>query len=331
MTLNTESLLLSRSDVKQCIDMAEVVTIVDAVFKAHGEGKVVMPAKITLDMSSLGIHNYMIPMPAYVEPAGMYGIKWAGGFIDNPSQYDLPFVMATLTLNDPQTGIPLAMMDAMEITNMRTGASAAVAARHLARPDSEVVTFIGCGDQASTSLQALNEVFDLREIRAVDINPKAGKRLVEEGSDLGIEGHVIEDNEEAVRGADIIVTATTAAEPLVMKDWVTPGTFIGKLGSYQELDDELTLNASKIVVDHREQNEHRGELVHLFDDGRITQEDIYGELGEIVAGTLPGRDEESEVIVAALIGMGTEDVAVGAAVLKRARELGIGKRFDFLA
>jgi alanine dehydrogenase len=329
--MSTESILLSRSDVRQCIDMAEVVAIVDAVFKAHGEGKVVMPAKITLDMSSLGIHSWMNSMPAYVEPVGMYGLKWAGGFIDNPSQYDLPFVMATLTLNDPQTGIPLAMMDAMEVTNMRTGASAAVAARYLARPDSEVVTFIGCGAQASTSLQALNEVFDLREIRAVDIDPKAGERLVEEGSDLGIEGRVIKDNEEAVRGADIIVTATTAAEPLVMKDWVAPGTFIGKLGSYQELDDELTLSASRLVVDHREQNEHRGELVHLLEEGRITQEDIYGELGEIVAGTLPGRDQESEIIVAALIGMGTEDVAVGAAVLKRARELGIGKRFDFLA
>jgi ornithine cyclodeaminase/alanine dehydrogenase-like protein (mu-crystallin family) len=292
---------------------------------------VAMPAKITLDMAPLGINNYMIPMPAYVEPAGRYGVKWAGGFINNPSQYGLPFVMATLTLNDPKTGIPLAMMDAMEVTDMRTGASTAVAARYLARSDSEVVTFIGCGAQASTSLQALNEVFNVREIRAVDISPKAGERLVEEARDLGIEGRVIEDNEEAVRGADIIVTATTAAEPLVMKDWVAPGTFIGKLGSYQELDDELTLSASKIVVDHREQNEHRGELVHLFEEGRITQEDIYGELGEIVAGTLSGRDQESEVIVAALIGMGTEDVAVGAAVLKRAQELGIGKRFDFLA
>ena len=331
MTTKTDTLLLSRTDVEQCIEMAQVVAIVENVFKAHGEGKVVMPAKLTLDMASLGIHNYMIAMPAYVEPAQMYGVKWAGGFIDNPSTYNLPFVMATLTLNDPHTGVPLGMMDAIHITNMRTGASAAVAARYLARPDSSVVTFIGCGVQAWTSLQALNEVLDLKEIRAVDINPEASERLVRQAAGLGIQGRAVGDNRQAVEGADVIVTATTADGPLVMKDWVKPGALVAKLGSYQELDDALTLSAAKLVVDHRGQAQHRGELVHLLHDGRITQDDIYGELGEIVAGSLPGREDADEIIIAAMIGMGSEDVAVGAAVLKRARELGLGQCFDFLA
>ena len=331
MTTKTDTFLLSRADVERSMDMAQVVAIVEGVFKAHGEGKVVMPSKITLNMSSLGIPNWMNAMPAYVEPAQMYGIKWAGGFIDNPSRYNLPYVMATLTLNDPHTGVPVGMMDAIHITNMRTGASVAVAARYLARPDSSVVTFIGCGAQAWTSLQALNGVLDLKEIRAVDINPEAGERLVRQAAGLGIQGRAVGDNRQAVEGADVIVTATTADEPLVMKDWVKPGALVAKLGSYQELDDALTLSAAKLIVDHRKQSEHRGELVHLLHDGRITQDDIYGELGEVVAGSLPGREDADEIIIAAMIGMGSEDVAVGAAVLKRARELGVGQRFDFLA
>ena len=331
MAIKTDTLLLSRTDVERCIDMAQVVAIVEGVFKAHGEGKVVMPSKITLNMSSLGIPNWMNAMPAYVEPAQMYGIKWAGGFIDNPSRYNLPYVMATLTLNDPHTGVPVGMMDAIHITNMRTGASVAVAARYLARPDSSVVTFIGCGAQAWTSLQALNEVLDLKEIRAVDINPEASERLVRQAAGLGIQGRAVGDNRQAVEGADVIVAATTTDEPLVMKDWVKPGALVAKLGSYQELDDALTLSAAKLIVDHRGQAQHRGELVHLLDAGRITQDDIYGELGEIIAGSLPGREDADEIIVAPIIGMGSEDVTIGAEVLRRARALGLGQCFDFLA
>jgi ornithine cyclodeaminase/alanine dehydrogenase-like protein (mu-crystallin family) len=329
--MDTGTLLLSQSEVAQCVDMKDIVEIVDTVFKAHGESKVVMPSKITLDMSALGVPNWMNAMPAYVEPAHTYGIKWAGGFINNPKEHDLPYVMATMVLNDPQTGLAKAVMDAMYITNMRTGASAAVGAHYLARADSSIVAFIGSGVQAWTSLQALSLGFEIEEVRAVDIVPEASERLVRQAAGLGINGYPVESNQEAVEGADIIVTATTAAEPLVMKQWVKPGAFVAKLGSYQELDDALTLGADKLVVDHRGQAEHRGELVHLFHTGRITQQEVYAELGDIVAGTLPGRESDDEVIVGALVGMGSEDVTIGSEVLKRARQKKLGQPFNFLA
>jgi len=329
--MKSGALLLSRTDIEQCLDMAHTVAIVEEIFRAHGEGKVVMPAKIKLDMSSLGVPNWMNAMPAYVESAGLYGLKFAGGFRNNPSEHDLPYVMGSLMLFDPKTGIPVAVMEASYITSMRTGAATAVAARYLARPDSSVVTFIGCGVQAGTSLQALSSVLDLREIRAVDPEPDARERLARQASELGISGRAIQDNREAVEGADIIVTATTAAKPLVMKGWIKPGALIAKLGSYQELDDALTLGADKVIVDHRGQAEHKGELAHLFEDGRITQDDVYSELGDVVAEVLPGREDGDEIIIAAMIGMGTEDVGVGAAVLKRAEKSGLGQRFDFLA
>ena len=329
--MSTEALLLSRGDIARCLDMAQTVAIVEDVFRAHGEGKVVMPTKIKLDMSSLGIPNWMNAMPAYVEPAGLYGLKFAGGFINNPAVHDLPYVMGSMMLFDPHTGVLVAVMEAGYITAMRTGATAAVAARYLARPDAGVVAFIGSGLQAGTSLRALDIVLDLKEIRAVDVRPEARDRLVMQARELGIAARAVEDNQEAVEGADIIVTATTAAEPLVMRDWVKPGAFVAKLGSYQELDDALTLSADKLLVDHRGQAEGKGELAHLFAAGQISQDLVHSEVGDVVAGVVPGREGEEEIIIAAMIGMGTEDVAVGAAVLERAKELGLGQRFDFLA
>jgi len=331
VAISNDALLLSRTDIEQCLDMAQTVSVVEEVFRAHGEGRIVMPAKIKLDMTSLGIPSWMSAMPAYVEPAGLYGLKFAGGFINNPSQHNLPFVMGSMMLFDPQTGVLVAVMEAGYITSMRTGAVAGVAARYLARRDSSIVAFIGCGVQARTSLQALDLVLDLKEIRAVDIEAQARDRLVGQARELGIPARAAKDIQDAVEGAEIIVVATTAVGPLVMKDWVKSGAFVAKLGSYQELDDALTLSADKLIVDHREQAEHKGELAHMFEGGRLTQDGIYGEVGDIVARILPGREHDREVIIAAMIGMGTEDVGVGAQVLRRAKQLGLGQRFDFLA
>ncbi|MFW6116169.1 MAG: ornithine cyclodeaminase family protein [bacterium] len=327
----TGTLLLAKTDVAQCLDMVEDLALLESAFRAQGEGRAAMPPKITLDMSGLDIPNWMNAMPAYLTSAEMCGIKWAGGFIDNPTKHSLPYVMATLILNDPQTGLAVAIMDAADITAVRTGGSAAIAARYLARSDARVVALVGCGTQATVSLEALNLLFDLEEVRASDVLFQARDRLARRATELGMQGRAVDSNREALEGADIILTATTSDEPLVMKDWVDPGAVIIDLGSYQELDDALTRTADKLIVDHRVQTEHRGELAHLFQSGRMTQDDIYCELGEIIAGLVPGRESDDEIIVVIPIGMASMDVAIGAAVLKRAQDLGLGQRFDFLA
>ncbi len=325
------TLLLSRSDVERCLEVSEVVALVERVFEEHTKGEIAMPPKVSLDMSAFGIPSWMNAMPAYDHFIGVHGLKWIGGFADNASTAELPYLMGTLLLNDPRTGMTTAMMDATRITSMRTGASAAVAARHLARSDSAVATVIGCGVQGVDSLRCLHHVFKLEEVRAVDLEQDARRAFLEEAAALGINGRAVEDIREAVADADIIVMATTANEPLVMWDWLNPGAFIADLGSYQELSDEVVMRADKRVVDHRAQAEHRGELARLFRGRRITQEDVYAELGEIVVGTVPGREADAEIIVAALIGMASEDVAVGNAVVQRARTLELGQCFDFLA
>ena len=329
--IDTRTLLLSQSDVARCLKMGEVVDIVERTFRAHGEGRVVMPPKVNLDLSSMGLKHGINALPAFVQGGAVYGIKWVGGFWENPQRFQLPYLMAVLVLNDLRSGVPLAIMDATRITAMRTGAAAAVAAKHLAAPGARVAAIVGCGVQGLASLEALRVACPLQEIRAADARAEAREALAARARELGLRAVAAETIRAAVEGADIIVTATTADEPLVRREWVKPGAVVAKLGSFQELDDALTLGADKLVVDHREQNQHRGELAHLFRTGRLTQAGVHAQLGEIVAGSRPGREDAAETIVATLIGMGAEDVAVGEAVLQRARETGLGQRFDFLA
>jgi alanine dehydrogenase len=326
-----ETRLLSISDVQKCITLQEIIDIIEVIYKAHATGRVVMPSKITLDMSTLGIQGWMNAMPAYVEQYQTYGIKWVGGFFNNQRDYNLPNLMGSLIINNPQNGYPLAVMDAVFITNMRTGATAGVATKYLSRTPNPVVAFVGSGTQAWTSLQAINLVFDVKEVRTADINPEASKKLTALAHTLNLDSRPVVNNREAVEGADIIVVATNAAEPLVMEDWVMPGAVIAKMGSYQELDDRLTLGAGKIIVDHRDQSEHRGELVHLFHQSKMSQKNIHAEIGEVILGKKSGRDSLDETIIAGLVGMGSEDVAIGAVVLKKACQLNLGASFDFLA
>ena len=147
---------------------------------------------------------------------------------------------------------------------------------------------------------------------------------------MGIEALVADDFRTAVEGADIVVTATSADEPLVAGDWVQPGALVISLGSYQELAEELVLSADKLVVDHREQSRHRGQLVKMYEAGLIDDRSVYAQLGEIVAGHKVGRSSESERNVACLTGTAFEDIALAAKVYERAQQRGLGVGFDFL-
>lgn len=326
--MTKSTLLLSAQDIEQTLDMKAAVEIVESVFRAHGEGQVLMPPKLTLDMSSRGIPTSATAMPAYVPGMGVYGLKWVSVARENAGR-GLPVVLGTLVLNDPHTGVPLAIMDGTTITTLRTGAVAGVAARHLAKPDAGVAAFVGCGTQAQSSLRGLMATVGLREVWATDRVAAAAGNLAQRAREHGLEAHAGDDMRAAVEHADIVVVATTANEPLVFQAWVRPGTLIVKLGSHNELDDRLTLGADRLIVDDRAQAEQRGELAHLFAIAQITQTQVHAELGEIIAGNKRGREQAEEIIVAALIGMGTEDVAVGAAIYRQAQRLQLGRLFQW--
>jgi alanine dehydrogenase len=326
----TDTLLLSYADTQKFISMREVVEIVDDVFRQHGLERVAMPAKATLNMRPFGCGSAMNAMPAFIEKLGIAGIKWVGGFEANPPQ-GLPYIMGMLILTEPRSGKPLAVMEASWITAARTGASAAVAAKYLAPEEAKIAAIIGAGVQGRTSLAALDTVVELEEVRIADISADALSRFMDDMTgQVGMNLKKADSVQEAVAGADIIVTTTRAKEPVVMESWVQPRALVVSLGSRPELEEGLVLSASKIVVDSWEQNKHRGQLVGLYERGEIKDDSIYAELADIVVGKKAGRDKGDGMIIAFPIGMGSEDVAVAKTIYDRARESGLGQAFEFI-
>ena len=304
--------IISKSQVEKYLSVSSVIDRVEQTYKWYAEDKIIMPSKITLDMASLNVPGWINSMPSYVQPCDIAGIKWVGGFINN-HKIGLPFIKAKIMLTDPRTGLMKALVDGDWISDMRTGAQTAVFAKYLAPKNTDIVAIIGAGLQGYTTLVCLCELFKFKEVRICDIYSEACKNFIAKAEKtVPCEIKAYNSTEEAVRDADIIVTATTADAPLVMNDWVKPGALVSTIGSYQELDEELVFKADKVIVDHIEQHLHRGEFVKLFEEGRMKENDFYGEFPNIITGSLNGRESEKERIVISIVGMGCLDVSIAA-------------------
>jgi alanine dehydrogenase len=308
--------------------MKDALGIVESVFQCHGEGKVIMPAKITLHFASgLGDAN---AMPAHVVPLGSAGIKWAAGFWGNP-ELGLPSVSAVIILNDPETGIPIAILEGGWITAMRTGAATGVGAKYLARKDSSVVGIVGAGFQAPFQIEALAQVFKLERVKVNDLDQQKAENLARRSeSKLGIPVEAVATARRAVEESDIIVTATSSSEPIVEADWLKAGVFIAAIGSLQEVTDDVVYRMDKVLVDNLEQTTHRGALARMFQSGKIDKNRIYVELGGIVSGKKRGRISDSEDILLVPIGMGSEDMGVAGHLYGKAIKRGVGTTLPLL-
>ncbi len=325
-------LLLSRAEVEGLISMREVITAVEEAFRLKGLGKVQMPSKSYVNFERYG-GDFRV-MPAYLEDLGAAGVKIVNVHPRNPAQHGLPTVMATILLLDPKTGAPLAIMDGTAITNLRTGAGGAVAAKYLARRDSKVVAMVGAGIQAETQLLGLREVLNLDEVRVNDLSEKVAERYAERmGKSLGIEARVFKDTKEAAEEADIVVTTTPSSKPILMDDFIRDGTHINAIGAdapgKQEIDPKILLRA-KVVVDDIEQSIHGGEVNVPLSKGDIARGDIYGELGEIITGKKLGRASRDEITVFDSTGLAIQDIATDWVVYQKARKLGKGREVDLL-
>ena len=322
-----KTLLLSRGEISSILTMPKCIELVDRVFKAHGQGNAVMPPKIKLIMAETD--GWINAMPGYLKDINAAGLKWAGGWANNPSR-GLPYIMAEMFLIDPDSGALRAVLDAGYITDLRTGAATAVAAKYLARKDPGSIAIIGAGAQGRMQLRALHCLLETGDVRVADHFSDAANRFATDmGEELGIAIHATGSIQDAVKDAGIIVTATTADTPLLYKEWVSPGALIASVGSFPELDPELVMSADKIVVDSWAQNCVRGEIFRLIEQGRLARDDIHGEMGDVAAGSIPARESDEEVIVAGLIGLGTHDVACAAHVVEAVLQKGGGTFFDF--
>jgi len=325
--------LLSQSDVEKLISMKDIVEILDKTYRGMGEGTVVNPAKGTLDLGESGpyppYHADINSMPAYVGWVDTAGIKWAGGWMDNPA-LGLPYVSAIIVLVNPRNGIFTGVMDGTLITNLRTGAQTAVALKYLfPERKSLSVGLFGAGVQGRTQTRAIAELFGIDELRVYDIFPEAAAQFAADMESV-VTGKitVCTAPEQAAEG-DAVITVTHAKDGFFRKEWFAPGSVLFPMGSYKECRDETLLSADAIVVDHVAQCLHRGALKDLAEAGRIGEKDITATLGELAAGKKTVTASSGSRILCIPIGTGAMDVAAAAVVLQRAEEQGIGGTFDF--
>jgi alanine dehydrogenase len=276
-------------------------------------------------------------MPSYLEALDISAVKVVNVHPDNRTKFNMPTVMATLILIDPKNGAPIAVMDATWITDMRTGASGGVAAKHLARKDPKIIGLVGAGAQARTQVMALCSVYKkLEEIRVWSRTKETRKAFVAEMKpqckswDRMVP---VEKAEDAVRGADIVVTTTPARGPVVLNEWVSPGMHINCIGAdapgKQELDPAI-LKRAKIIVDDWEQASHSGEINMPLQQGVIKRDDIWAEIGEIVACVKKGRMSSDEITVFTSTGLAIQDAITANVAYKKAMKQKMGQFVEII-
>jgi alanine dehydrogenase len=307
--------IIKRSEIEEVFGMADYINAIEKAFMLYGEGKVQMPPKVYLSFDKGDLRC----MPAYLPSMKAAGVKNVNA---HPGNKDIPAVMASITLVDPDTGFPMAIMDGTHITKMRTGAAGAVAAKHLSREDSKVAGFVGAGVQARTQLEALLIVRPkLFRIMVYDINEANMKNFAQDAKiryGLGVEftGSV----EDAVKNADIVITTTPVRTSIVKAEYIRKGTHINAIGAdapdKQELDTEI-LKQARIVVDNWEQASHSGEINVPLAERLITREDIYAELGEIVTGRKRGRESAEQITVFDSTGLAIQDISAASEIYKK--------------
>lgn len=314
-----DTLLLTRSDVVRLLPMSRCIDAVHDAFRLLGEGRAQPPAALAVHGQGGGFH-VKVGMLAWGGRL-YFASKTNGNFAAN-GERGLPTIQGLVMLCDGSDGRVLAVMDSMELTAIRTAAATAVAARVLARPGSASVAVIGCGVQSRYQLRALAAVLPLRRAAAFDLHPeRAGAFCREMAGGLGMEVVPEPDVASAARGADVVVTCTTAREFVLGPGEVGPGTFVAGVGvdsgAKRELHPALLARA-RVVTDQRDQCARIGDLHHGLDAGALTLADVHADLGEVVAGLRPGRMGDDEITVFDSTGIALQDVAAAAAVYEEA-------------
>jgi alanine dehydrogenase len=325
-----ETLLLDSQDVHHNAAMAEIIPAIEQAFAAYERGNAQMPAKSYIDLPEY--NGDFRSMPAYLETDewDAAGIKWVNVHTENEEKFDLPTVMGTMIYSEPENAFPLAIMDGTELTMQRTGAAAAVATHRLAHPDASSLGIVGAGVQAYSQLEAISEVRDIEEVVISDLDEA---RIAEFIETFGDRFDVREGTVSEAGHCDVLSTVTPVRDPIVGPDDVGDETHINGIGAdaegKHEIADEILLDA-KIVIDDYKQCTHSGEINVPFNNGLLTDDDIYGELGEIVAGDKQGRTTADGVTVFDSTGLAIQDVAAAHVVYEHAQERDNGTSFDLL-
>src|SRR5882757_8770791 len=318
--LGKKLLYLSQSDVAAAsLNMSEIIAALESMFREKGEGRVEMPPKI-------GIHPapdaFIHAMPASIPAQKAVGIKWVGGYPEN-SKRGLPYISGLFILNDFETGIPLALMDATWITAQRTGAATALSAKYLARPDSTTVGILGCGVQGRSNLEALKVLFPVTKVYAYDTNADRAARYAQEAAaQLGVEAIPVTDPKQAVVNSDIVVTAGPILlnpHATIQRGWLREGAFASLVDFDSYWQPDALREADKFCTDDVPQLRHYRDLDYFQDIPPI-----HADLGELVTGRKLGRESASERTMACNLGIALDDMATAPLIYERAMGKGIG-------
>ena len=310
----------------------EILDAIEGGLRAQGSGQAVIEPRTHLvpDKTFPGHFNVL---RGYIAPLGMAGVKIVGDFHDN-YKHDLPSELALLNLFDPRTGAPIAVIDAADITDMRTGAVTALGAKHLARKTSKILGHVGARGTAYWNVRLMDKIFDFDEIRVHSRRPESrdafGERLAK---DLGKQIIVTEDWKSCVEGADIVVEAfrLKAPAPMLKTEWIKKGALVMPYGTMSAVELSLTDIMDKMVMDDWGQA-HAGKFGALrahVDSGRLSEKTLHAELCEIVVGKKPGRECDDETILFWHRGLSLSDIALGAAMLDKAKRLGLGQKLRY--
>ena len=324
--------ILTESDLKRAIQLdLAAINCIESAFIALAKGDVVMPPILSMAIEA---HNGEVDVKtAYVPGIDSFAIKMSPGFFDNPT-IGLPSTSGLMVLFSAKTGVLEALLlDNGYLTDIRTAAAGAVAARHLSRDDSRKACVIGAGAQGALQLKALCLVRPIEQAAIWARYPSKAKALAKRlTKELDINVTAAQDISNAVTEADIIVTTTPASTPLIMANWLRPGQHITAMGSDQhhknELQSECLVRANLYVPDRQSQTEKLGELHHALNDGLIDSNKIFPELGNIVAGLTTGRRSADDITICDLTGTGVQDTAIATLALRCAESSGAGTQFN---
>jgi len=324
-------LIINGEQVRRALPMQACIEAVDRAMRAvsRGDGKV--PLRTVLSVPATD--NLLAVMPGYLgDPRGL-GAKILALYPENP-QAGLSSHIGLVTLFDCDTGLPRAVMDAAEITAIRTAAASAVATRALARADAAILAILGTGEQASTHLEALGRVRPLKAVRVWGRSREKACAFAErENARLGFRIEVCQSARSAVEGADLVCTLTAAKEPILSGEWLAPGTHVNLVGASQraarEADDEVVTRSRFFVDLQVSALAEAGELHHAIEAGLITTHHIRGEIGAVLAGQVPGRISDKDVTVYKSLGIAAQDIAAAQVIYQHATTEGIGTRVPF--
>jgi ornithine cyclodeaminase/alanine dehydrogenase-like protein (mu-crystallin family) len=324
---------LSQEDLLEsgCFDIRLAIETAEKTLLAFEQDGILFPEKI-VQIFDHATQDRINCLPATLLDEQICGVKWVSVFPKNPNLHDMQNLSAIFVLSEIKRGFPVAVMEGTLASNMRVGAMGAIAAKHLAREDSEVIGLIGAGEQAKMHLLAMKVARPgLKQCRVASSTIQEEQQFIEELAPLFPDMEFVAAGTHcraAMDEADILVTATSAQGPILHADWMKPGAFYSHIGGWED-EYEVALQCEKIVCDDWETVTHRTQtLSRMYKEGLISAANIHADLHELVSGHKPGRESPDERIYFNAVGLAYVDVAIGQALFKRATQAGVGRQLD---